>query len=75
MLNKVAKLAMVATSLAPICLTLWFVEISNSWDGKQAIGKNMAENWQVGGLYLIAAVLMSLLCFGLIWLSGRNLEK
>ncbi len=75
MLNKVAKLAMVATSLAPICLTLWFVEISNSWDSKQAIGKNIAANWQVGVLYLIAAVLMSLLCFGLIWLSGRNLEK
>lgn len=75
MLNKVAKLAMVATSLAPICLTLWFVEISNSWDSKQEIGKNIAANWQVGGLFLIAAVLMSLLCFGLIWLSGRNLEK
>jgi hypothetical protein len=75
MLNKVAKLAMVATSLAPICLTLWFVEISNSWDDKQTIGKNIAENWQVGGLYLIAAILMSLLCFGLIWLSDRNLEK
>lgn len=75
MLNKVAKLAMVATSLAPICLTLWFVEISNSWDSKQTIGKNIAANWHCGGLYLIAAVLMSLLCFGLIWLSGRNLEK
>jgi len=63
MLNKVAKLALVATSLAPIFLTLWFVEFSKAWE------------WQAGLKYLFAAALLSLLCAGLVWLSGKKLEK
>ena len=75
MLNKAAKLTLVATSLAPICLTLWFVEFSKVWDNKLTFLKNIATNWQVGWGYLAATVLMSLLCFLLVWLSGKNLEK
>ncbi len=63
MLNKAAKLALVATSLAPICLTLWFVEFSKAW------------NWQAGWAYLLVAILLTLLCGGLVWLAGKNLEK
>ena len=63
MLNKAAKLALVATSLAPICLTLWFVEYSKAWD------------WQAGWTYLLVAVLLTLLCGGLVWLSGKKLQK
>jgi|AntAceMinimDraft_2_1070361.scaffolds.fasta_scaffold01803_6 MFS family permease len=63
MLNKAAKLNLVATSLAPICLTLWFVEFSKAWD------------WQAGLKYLLVAVLLSLLCAVLVRLSGKNLEK
>ena len=63
MLNKAAKLALVATSLAPICLTLWFVEFSKAWD------------WQAGWVYLLVAVLLTLLCGGLVWLSGKKLER
>jgi len=29
-LNRLAKLALVSTALAPICLTLWFVEMRSS---------------------------------------------
>jgi hypothetical protein len=75
MLNKVAKLTLVATSLAPVCLTLWFVELSKAWDEKLTFFQNIAANWQVGCSYLVATASMSLLCFLLIWLSGRNLEK
>lgn len=75
MLNKAAKLTLVATSLAPICLTLWFVEFSKAWDTKLTFWQNMAANWQVGWGYLLATALMSLLCFLLVWLSGRNLER
>ena len=57
MLNKFAKLSLVATSMAPIFLTLWFVEFSKSWD------------WKYGGWYLLAALLLSLLCHGIIRLS------
>ncbi|MCV6613162.1 MAG: hypothetical protein OIF55_20605 [Amphritea sp.] len=57
MLNKFAKLSLVATSLAPIFLTLWFVELSKTWQ------------WQQGWPYLLAAAALALLCFGLIRLS------
>lgn len=57
MLNKFAKLSLVATSLAPIFLTLWFVEFSKAW------------HWQQGWPYLLAAIALALLCFGLIRLS------
>lgn len=62
MLNKAAKLALVSTSLAPICLTLWFVEYSQHWD------------WQQGWGYLLVALVLSGLCFGLIRLSAHKLE-
>lgn len=75
MLNKAAKLSLVTTSLAPICLTLWFVEFSKAWDGKLPFVTNMLGNWQIGINYLIAALLMSLICFGLVCLSSRKLEK
>lgn len=74
MLNKAAKLSLVSTSLAPICLTLWFVEISKVWNTAQPFKNNLLNNWQVGIDYLIAALAMSLLCFVLVWLSGRELE-
>lgn len=63
MLNKAAKLALVSTSLSPICLTLWFVEFSKNWD------------WRQGWPYLLAAFVLSCLCFGLVWLSARELES
>ena len=63
MLSKAAKLALVATSLAPICLTLWFVEFSKAW------------NWQAGWVYLLVAILLTLLCGGLVWLAGKKLER
>lgn len=75
MLNKAAKLTLVATSLAPICLTLWFVEFSKAWNSKFTFMQNLIVNWNVGWEYLIATVFMSLLCYLLVWLSGNNLEK
>ncbi len=75
MLNKVAKLALVATSLAPICLTLWFVEFNNAWNSNSPLMLNLKENWHAGWQYLLATGLMSLLCFSLIWVSGKKLEK
>lgn len=75
MLNKAAKLTLVATSLAPICLTLWFVEFSQAWDSKTSMSDNLFANWQVGGGYLLATLFMSVLCFLLVWLSGHNLER
>ena len=74
MLNKVAKLALVSTALAPICLTLWFVDLSNQWDTALPWSQNIVDHWQAGSVYLIAAFVLSGLCFGLIRISARVLE-
>ena len=72
MLNKLAKLALVSTALAPICLTLWFVEISSVWQSRPSFADNLAAHWQVGSGYLLAALLLSGLCFGLVRLSASR---
>lgn len=72
MLNRLAKLALVSTTLAPICLTLWFVEISSDWQSGLPFSDNLAANWQAGSGYLLAALALSGLCFGLVWLSASR---
>jgi hypothetical protein len=70
MLNKAAKLALVATSMAPICLTLWFVEISSAWETALPWSDNIDAHWQEGSGYLLATLTLSVLCFGLVLLSA-----
>lgn len=72
MLNRLAKLALVSTALAPICLTLWFVEISSAWQGEAQWAENLAAHWLTGSGYLLAALVMSGFCFGLVWLSASR---
>jgi MFS family permease len=62
MLSKFAKLSLVATSLAPIFLTLWFVDFNKSWDWSDGLG------------YLITAILLALACWILLLLSKTRLE-
>lgn len=63
MLSKLAKISLVSTSIAPIFLTLWFVNFSKNW------------NWKEGFGYLLLAILLTLLCWILLYLSGKRLEK
>lgn len=72
MLNKLAKIALVSTALAPICLTLWFIEINNAWQRDMSWAENLAAHWLVGGSYAMATLILSGLCFGLILLSGSS---
>ncbi len=72
MLNKLSKLALVSTALAPICLTLWFVEISKAWQSTLPWSDNIATHWQVGSGYLLATLILSGLCYGLVWLSASH---
>jgi len=72
MLNKLAKLALVSTALAPICLTLWFVEISSAWQSSLPWSDNLASHWQAGSGYLLAALILSGLCLGLVRLSASR---
>jgi hypothetical protein len=72
MLNKLAKIALVSTALAPICLTLWFVEISHVWKPALPWSVNIVAYWQEGIGYLLATLILSALCFGLVWLSASS---
>jgi len=75
MLNKISKFALVGTSLAPICITLWFVTICNNWSKTQSFTENLKDNWHQGWGYFLTAILMTVVCFLLIWLAGQKLEK
>ncbi len=72
MLNKAAKLALVATSLAPVFLTLWFVKLSSVWETAMPWLHNVANHWQSGSGYLLTALILSGLCFALVWLSASR---
>lgn len=72
MLNKLAKLALVSTALAPICLTMWFVEISNAWQHSLPWSDNLVAHWHVGSSYFLAALVLSGLCIGLVQLSASR---
>jgi len=74
MLNKLAKLSLVATSLAPILFTLWFVEINKEWDSKKAFCTNIINHWSDGIIYFVIAGILTLICWKLITLSKKNLE-
>ncbi len=75
MINKLVKISLVATSLAPILLTLWFIEISNSWQESVSIYSNLKMHCFVGKWYLLAAALATILCWLLIALSQKKLER
>lgn len=66
---------MVSTSLAPVFLTLWFIEISNSWDKSLSILTNIKLHYSSGVWYFLAAILLTALCWGIIVLSKKQLEK
>ncbi len=63
MLSKFARLSLVSTALAPILLTLWFIDLSKDW------------MWSGGIFFLAAALALTLICLGLLSLSKSKLEK
>lgn len=75
MLNKVAKLFLVSTSLAPICLTLWFLKISDKWNSDLNFWLNLKNNWSSGIWYLIITITLTIICLFLIKLSKIKLEQ
>ena len=75
MLSKFAKISLVGTSLAPIFLTLWFQKFQVFWKKPT---KSLVAAWDsivAGKEFLIAAVLLFILCWILIHFSKTNLEK
>lgn len=62
MLSRLVKLFLVATSLAPIFFTLWFISLSKSW--------NLCD----GISYLVITISLSAICWGFLSLSKKRLE-
>ena len=63
MLSKLSKTSLVSTALAPICLTLWFIKYSKQW------------KYTDGLPFLIIAIVLAIICWGLLKLSSKKLEK
>lgn len=63
MFSKFAKISLAATSIAPVFLTLWFVEFSKKWV------------WYAGLFYLILALVLTIICLVLLEAAKKRLEK
>lgn len=63
MLSKIAKLSLVSTTLAPIFLTLWFIDFSKNWRLTDGLS------------FLVIAISLSIICWCLLKLSSQRLEK
>lgn len=62
MLGKLMKVLLVLTSLAPVCITFWFTEISKDWV--------LIRGWH----FFVIAVLMVGLCLLTMHISKNHLE-
>jgi hypothetical protein len=47
---------MVATSIAPVLFTYWFIEQVNNWNNSISLLENIKCNWIIGIGYLIAKI-------------------
>lgn len=74
MLNKLAKILLVSTSLAPILLTYWFTRQVNSYHESFNLMENLKLNWHNGILLLIITILLTLLCSIIISQAKKHLE-
>ncbi len=63
MLSKLSKLFLTSTSLAPLFLTLWFIEFSTNWD------------FGAGLRFLIIAIILTTICGVLIFIAKSKLES
>src|SRR5690606_850818 len=61
-MNRFAKFSLVATSIAPVFLTMWFVEFSRGW------------NWLDGWEYLALTLLLTVLCWVLLQMVRTRLD-
>lgn len=74
-MNKLIKIILVLTSLAPVMLTYWFVEQSNSYNISKTFIENCVTNYNVGNFYIITTIILVALFWLIIYLSKSKLEK
>jgi len=73
-MNKIIKILLVSTSLAPILLTYWFIEQVKNYDVSVSFLSNIKSNFFVGIGFLISTVILVLICLIIIKLAKNNLE-
>jgi len=66
---------LVATSIAPIMFTYWFVEQIHHWDRQMCILESILKNWRIGIGYLIATFSLISLFLIILKLASTRLEE
>jgi len=74
-MNKVIKLFLVLTSLAPVLLTYWFVEQTEKYNKDISFFENVKCNYLYGLNYLIFAFVLVIICLLILRLAETKLEK
>ncbi len=74
MLNRLTKILLVATSLAPILLTYWFTGQVNSYNNSLSWLENLKCNWNIGISLLITTIILTSFCRLIIFQAKKHLE-
>lgn len=73
-MNKLIKILLVATSLAPILLTYWFVEQVNEYNSCNDFIENLKSNYLIGIGYLVSTCAFVIICLLIIKLARIKIE-
>jgi len=65
---------MVATSIAPVLFTYWFVEQVNKWNDNLSALENIKNNWTFGLGYLFVAIALIVIFLIILRLAKSRLE-
>lgn len=73
-MNKFFKILLVATSIAPVLFTYWFIEQVGHWNSSIGFYENVKCNWFYGLGYLITTVVLILVFLLIVKLAKSKLE-
>ena len=73
-MNKLFKTLLVATSVAPILLTYWFVNHVNSYENASSLSTYLIESWFLGWQFLVVTFALLLIFYLIIYLSKKKLQ-
>lgn len=74
MINKVIKVVLVSTSIAPILLTSWVVEQTNIYNYENTFFENVVFNWRFGIEYIISTIILVTICIVILETVKKRLE-
>lgn len=74
-MSKLIKVLIVATSIAPILITYWFIDHANHWNDTLSAIENIRTNWQIGLPSMISAIVLFAGLIVIIRSSKKKLES